>query len=200
MQSPYLASFWNSREEYWGHLRCDQREAANEKLPTRSCQREAAPASIIRLIDWPRPPTSGVTVFITTRVRTKRRSSRPMDQKRIPSFFLHPGHLHAGLLHVGLALVMMLAVLPAHAGATGVRLMAFGDSLVHGYGLEEQETFPAQLEAALQERGHDVRVLNAGNSGGTTAAGLARLDWAMDGDQDDIQTVQGCMTAMRGTY
>lgn len=122
-----------------------------------------------------------------------------MDQKRIPSFFLHPGHLHAGLLHVGLALVMMLAVLPAHAGATGVRLMAFGDSLVHGYGLEEQETFPAQLEAALQERGHDVRVLNAGNSGDTTAAGLARLDWALVDDPDAILIVLGANDGLRGT-
>src|SRR5690554_5560804 len=84
------------------------------------------------------------------------------------------------------------------AQASEVRLLAFGDSLVHGYGLDEQDTFPAQLEAALRERGHRVQVLNAGNSGDTSAAGLARLDWALADDPDAVLVVLGANDALRG--
>lgn len=85
------------------------------------------------------------------------------------------------------------------AEAAETRLLAFGDSLVHGYGLEEQETFPAQLEVALRERGHEVQVLNGGNSGDTSAAGLARLDWALADDPDAVLVVLGANDALRGT-
>lgn len=84
------------------------------------------------------------------------------------------------------------------AEARSLRLMAFGDSLVHGYGLAEQDTFPAQLEEALQERDYDVQVLNAGNSGDTTAAGLARLAWALADNPDAVLVVLGANDALRG--
>ena len=76
--------------------------------------------------------------------------------------------------------------------------MAFGDSLVHGYGLPEHATFPAQLEEALREQGHSVEVLNAGNSGDTTAAGLARLDWALADQPDAVIVVLGANDGLRG--
>ena len=84
------------------------------------------------------------------------------------------------------------------ATAEGTRLMAFGDSLVHGYGLAEDDTFPAQLQAALQQQGHAVEVLNAGNSGDTTAAGLARLDWALADRPDAVIVVLGANDGLRG--
>ena len=60
-----------------------------------------------------------------------------------------------------------------------LRLVALGDSLTAGYGLPPGQGFVPRLEAALRQRGHDVRVLDAGVSGDTTAGGLARLDWAL---------------------
>lgn len=60
-------------------------------------------------------------------------------------------------------------------------VLAFGDSLYAGYGLQQNESFPAQLEAMLKAQGHQVRVINAGVSGDTTAAGLARLQFTLDG-------------------
>lgn len=98
---------------------------------------------------------------------------------------------------LGLA-VTLLVGLGGSAQAAEVRLMAFGDSLVHGYGLQEEDSFPAQLEEALQKRGHQVRVINAGNSGDTTAAGLARLDWSLTEDPDAILVVLGANDALRG--
>ncbi len=65
------------------------------------------------------------------------------------------------------------------AQAEEVRLIAFGDSLVHGYGLPDGTSFPDQLQQALDGAGEKVTVVNAGNSGDTSKAGLARLDWAL---------------------
>lgn len=59
--------------------------------------------------------------------------------------------------------------------------MAFGDSLYAGYGVKQDESFPAQLEKALAAKGLKVSVHNAGVSGDTTAAGLQRLAFALDG-------------------
>lgn len=58
-------------------------------------------------------------------------------------------------------------------------ILAFGDSLLAGYGLEDGESYPARLENALRARGINARIANAGVSGDTTAAGLERLDFTL---------------------
>lgn len=58
-------------------------------------------------------------------------------------------------------------------------ILAFGDSLLAGYGLSDGESYPARLEAALRARGINARISNAGVSGDTTAAGLQRLDFTL---------------------
>lgn len=60
-------------------------------------------------------------------------------------------------------------------------VMVFGDSLYAGYGLDREEGFAPELEKALKAQGLTVSVHNAGVSGDTTAAGLARLAFALDG-------------------
>ncbi|MFM6854653.1 MAG: arylesterase, partial [Sphingopyxis sp.] len=60
-------------------------------------------------------------------------------------------------------------------------ILAFGDSLYAGYGVTQDQGFAPQLEQALNRAGHGVRVHNAGVSGDTTAAGLARLAFTLDG-------------------
>ena len=60
--------------------------------------------------------------------------------------------------------------------AQPVRVLAFGDSLTQGYGVPPGMEFPARLERALNARGLDVTVINAGVSGETSAGGLARID------------------------
>lgn len=56
-----------------------------------------------------------------------------------------------------------------------IDILAFGDSLVAGYGLARDKGFAPQLEAALRRRGVSANVINAGISGDTVAAGWARL-------------------------
>lgn len=63
----------------------------------------------------------------------------------------------------------------------GKLVLAFGDSLYAGYGLAPAEAFPAQLEKALRQQGVAATVHNAGVSGDTSAAGLQRLSFTLDG-------------------
>lgn len=59
-------------------------------------------------------------------------------------------------------------------------ILAFGDSLYAGYGVDQKQGFAPELQAALRAAGKDVRVHNAGVSGDTTAAGLRRMDFVLD--------------------
>ncbi len=65
------------------------------------------------------------------------------------------------------------------ARAEPLRVLAFGDSLTAGYMLPADAAFPAQLERRLRAEGFDATVINAGVSGETTAAGLARVDFSL---------------------
>ncbi len=82
--------------------------------------------------------------------------------------------------------------------AAPVTILVLGDSLTAGLGLEASEAFPAKLEAALNAKGLDVRVVNAGVSGDTAAAGLARLDWALTDEIDGLIVEFGANDALRG--
>jgi acyl-CoA thioesterase-1 len=79
-----------------------------------------------------------------------------------------------------------------------LRILAFGASIVAGYGLNEQDALPAQLEKALRARGIDATVINSGVSGETSAGGLARLDWALADDPDLVIVDLGGNDALRG--
>lgn len=97
---------------------------------------------------------------------------------------------------VFIALAGIFAALPATAEP--LRILALGDSLTAGYQLSPEAAFPVQLEAALKARGHDAIVINAGVSGDTTAAGLARLDWSLGEGADAVIVELGANDALRG--
>lgn len=100
--------------------------------------------------------------------------------------------LYASVLAIGLSCGIF------SARAETVTLVAYGDSLSAGYNLKEADSFPVQLEKALKERGHDVRVVNASVSGDTTAAGLARLDWSFPQGAQGVILELGANDALRG--
>ena len=85
----------------------------------------------------------------------------------------------AKLVNVCFVAALVLTVLSSPVMAAPVTLLALGDSLTAGYGLPREDSFASRLEMALRAKGYDVRVVNAGVSGDTTAGGLARLDWAL---------------------
>lgn len=101
-----------------------------------------------------------------------------------------------------LAVTCLYAATPGHAGSASgakpLRIVAFGDSLTAGYGLQQGRGFVPVLQRALAARGHDVEVIDAGVSGDTTAAGLARLDWVIDDTADAVIVELGANDALRG--
>lgn len=77
-------------------------------------------------------------------------------------------------------------------------IVAFGDSLTAGFGLPQSESFPAKLEAALKAQGKNVSVVNAGVSGDTVSAALARLDWALPPEANAVIVELGGNDALQG--
>lgn len=75
--------------------------------------------------------------------------------------------------------------------AETVTVAALGDSLTAGYGLSTADGFVPQLEVWLQDQGADVKVVNAGVSGDTTAGGLSRVDWTLTPDVDAMIVTLG---------
>jgi acyl-CoA thioesterase-1 len=58
-------------------------------------------------------------------------------------------------------------------------VLFLGTSLTAGYGLREDQAFPALVEEKIRMAGLGYRVVNAGVSGDTSAGGLRRLDWLL---------------------
>lgn len=113
---------------------------------------------------------------------------------------MHPsrkGKRTGFLALLALATVWMIAA-GGSARAEPLRLVAFGDSLTAGLGLPADQAFPARLQAALKAKGHDVLIENAGVSGDTTSAGLARLDWSVPQGTDGVILELGANDALRG--
>jgi acyl-CoA thioesterase-1 len=89
-------------------------------------------------------------------------------------------------------------VVRAAEGPAPLRILALGDSLTAGYGLENvADAFPAQLEKALKAKGHNVTVLQAGISGDTTSGGRSRLEWSLGEKPDAVIVELGGNDALR---
>ncbi|HEX5475996.1 MAG TPA: arylesterase [Vicinamibacterales bacterium] len=78
------------------------------------------------------------------------------------------------------------------------RIVILGDSLSAGYGLLATQSYPALLQQKLDQNGADWDVVNAGISGDTSAAGLDRLDWALQGNVRILILELGANDGLRG--
>jgi acyl-CoA thioesterase-1 len=78
------------------------------------------------------------------------------------------------------------------------KIVAFGDSLTAGLGLSANEAYPALLQELLKKDGYDYEVVNSGVSGDTSAGGLRRIDWALDGDVRFLILELGANDFLRG--
>jgi acyl-CoA thioesterase-1 len=109
------------------------------------------------------------------------------------------GNVHA--LYAGLWPLLFLLVgvlMPMEVQAKTVRLAALGDSLTAGWGLPPSESFTAELERSLAAKGLDVRVVNFGISGDTTAGGVARVGAVVAAKPDGVILELGANDALRG--
>jgi acyl-CoA thioesterase I len=103
----------------------------------------------------------------------------------------------AALLHFAVILIAALAG-PRMAAAEPLQLVGFGDSLMAGYQLPQEDALPAQLQRQLVAKGHDVVISNAGVSGDTTSGGLSRVDWSVPEGTDGVILELGANDALRG--
>jgi acyl-CoA thioesterase-1 len=87
---------------------------------------------------------------------------------------------------------------PVTSNDTDARIVALGDSLTAGLGLSIDQAYPALLQQRLNAKGVTLQVINAGVSGDTSAGGLSRLDWAMQGDVRILIVALGANDGLRG--
>ena len=78
------------------------------------------------------------------------------------------------------------------------RIVFLGDSLTAGYGLDIEQSVPSLIQKELDQAGHHFEVVNAGVSGDTSAGGLRRLDWSLDGDVRILVIELGANDGLRG--
>ncbi len=87
--------------------------------------------------------------------------------------------------------LVSIPLLLTTAWAEPLRITAFGDSLVQGYGLPQDQGLVAQLQVWFDTEGYDVALTNAGVSGDTTAGGAARIDWTLADQPDGVIVLLG---------
>lgn len=78
-------------------------------------------------------------------------------------------------------------------------ILFLGDSLTEGYQLAKEEAYPALIENILKKDHKDIKVVNGGVSGATSASGLKRLDWYLKAKPDIMVLALGANDGLRGT-
>lgn len=78
------------------------------------------------------------------------------------------------------------------------RVVFLGDSLTAGLGVTVDESYPSVVARRLEARQQGWTIVNAGVSGDTSAGGLRRLDWSMDGGAAIVVVALGGNDALRG--
>ena len=84
------------------------------------------------------------------------------------------------------------------APARRPRIVVLGDSLTAGYGIDLEQAVPALLQQRLDEGRYGYEVVNAGVSGDTSAGGLRRLEWSLEGDVRILVLELGANDGLRG--
>lgn len=87
---------------------------------------------------------------------------------------------------------------PGPAAPSRPLVVALGDSLTAGLGLPKEQAYPALLQQKIDAEGYGFEVVNAGVSGDTTAGGVRRFDWAMQGEVRVLIVALGGNDGLRG--
>ena len=81
---------------------------------------------------------------------------------------------------------------------TRVEIALIGDSLTQGYGLMPEDSFVSQLQRNLDKEDYNVKLLNFGVSGDTTAGGLERFEWSISSSISGVVIILGGNDLLRG--
>ncbi len=96
--------------------------------------------------------------------------------------------------------VLVIFGVTAFSGITYAQtlIVALGDSLTEGFGVAKEEAYPHLLEQKLLQKGHAVKVINAGISGSTSASAVSRLRWYIRTNPDIVIIALGGNDGLRG--
>lgn len=84
-------------------------------------------------------------------------------------------------------------------GAAAPRTILFlGNSITAGYGLDMEQAFPALIQKKIDATNWNFRVVNAGQSGDTSAGGLNRIEWLLKNRVDILVLELGGNDGLRG--
>ncbi|HEY2986407.1 MAG TPA: arylesterase [Candidatus Binatia bacterium] len=98
-----------------------------------------------------------------------------------------------------LSMLAFLSLLGLSAAAPAPRVVLFlGDSVTAGLGLDSSQAFPALIQKKIDAKGWNVKVINAGVSGDTSAGGLGRMDWLLKNKIDVLVLELGANDGLRG--
>ena len=84
------------------------------------------------------------------------------------------------------------------AAPTPRTILFLGDSITAGYGLDLYQAYPGLIQKKIAAKGWDFKVINAGQSGDTSAGGLSRLDWLLKNKVDVLVLELGANDGLRG--
>jgi acyl-CoA thioesterase I len=129
-------------------------------------------------------PVALAAVLMVSMACDARTSAPPPAHEKLPPFPQKPGTQQAAR--------------PAAAGTSNPRIVILGDSLTAGLGLPVEQSYPSLLQQRLKEAKLPYELVNAGVSGDTSAGGLSRLDWALDGDVRILIVALGGNDGLRG--
>jgi len=87
---------------------------------------------------------------------------------------------------------------PPLVGPAKPKIVFLGDSLTAGLGLPTDQSYPSLIGQKLKDHGYDYDVVNAGVSGDTSAGGVRRLDWSLEGDVRALVVALGANDGLRG--
>ena len=77
-------------------------------------------------------------------------------------------------------------------------IVFLGDSVTFGLGLTPHDAYPSIIQELIDAAGYGYKVHNASVSGDTTAGGLRRLSWVLDGDIHVLVIALGANDGLRG--
>lgn len=106
--------------------------------------------------------------------------------------------MHIAVLMLAVMTIATNASAQAQPAAQPIKLVVLGNSLSAGLGLPAQEAFPTKLQKALQTKGIEVGMTNAGVSGDTASGGRDRLDWSVPEGTEGVIVELGANDALRG--
>ncbi len=95
-------------------------------------------------------------------------------------------------------ILISLTICNTAVGQNQKTVLFFGDSITAGYGLDEEQAYPALIQQKVDSLGMDHSMVNAGLSGETTAGGARRVDWILQQEIDVFVLGLGGNDGLRG--